>query len=122
MSLDRTYIFVLLAAVSTLYCRDAHAQTSATAETFLQHATNVLPIEARYDYHKSFLSGSIHKPSRNPATMAGPAETALTAEWSVVIPNDSGPLATYGRNDTVEFLDLAMQLKLGDGVSDSTLR
>ena len=96
----------------------SNAQDSITADSFLEQAAGILPIEERYDYHKSFLTGSIHKPARDPAAEAGESESEITAEWSILIPEGSGPLARYGGGDTIEFLQNAMQIKLKGNVSD----
>ena len=48
----------------------ANSQHTASVDTFLSRAIDVLPIESRYAYHRTFLEGSIHLPARDPAESA----------------------------------------------------
>jgi hypothetical protein len=90
----------------------ANCQQTATVDTFLSRAINVLPIEDRYAYHKSFLQGSIHLPARDPGESARADELSIADGYRIVSPR-GGPLATYGTEDTIDFMRLAMDVKLG---------
>ncbi len=60
---------------------------------FLDRAERVLPIEDRYDYHKTFLKGSIHSLSRGPEAICAPDELEISAEgWKIFVYAECGPL------------------------------
>ena len=106
--------FLLAFTLLAVFEQSVEAQESGQsvdADVFLKEAVKVLPIQPRYAYHKSFLDGSMHTPSRNPKTQPEEHEIEIDDDWRVVVLS-SGPLAQYGGKDTIEFLQLAMHVKL----------
>ncbi|MDZ4849308.1 MAG: hypothetical protein SGI77_08435 [Pirellulaceae bacterium] len=90
-----------------------NAQEAITSTTFLHQAKTVLPIEDRYDYHKTFLSGSIHSLKRSPQAVVSDDEIEIkSGEWTILVHPKSGPLTTFALKDTREYFQNAMQVRL----------
>ncbi|MFN9914877.1 MAG: hypothetical protein ACK53L_19975, partial [Pirellulaceae bacterium] len=73
----------------------------------------LLPTEERYAYHRSFLSGSIHRPGRDPTAVPTEDEVEVEAEgWSLCYPETASSPLRWAVEDTREFLEVAMNAKL----------
>jgi hypothetical protein len=108
---------MLLVSLAVLHvgitcCSQLAAQVAETSLQFLDRATSVLPIEERYDYHKSFLNGSIHSPCRDGKAVCQEDELEVTPTgWKLLISAGAGPLARMAAEDTIEYLAICMQVK-----------
>jgi hypothetical protein len=91
-----------------------------TSSRLLERATQILPIEERYDYHKTFLSGSIHNYRRREETArdANELEVAKTS-WRLVSLKECGGLVRYACDDTVEYFDRSMSVRIELESTDS---
>jgi hypothetical protein len=86
---------------------------ASDAERFLAAAEDVLPTEERYTYHRSFLSGSIHRPGRDPTAVPTAEEMEVAAEgWSLCYSETASQPLRWAVEDTREFLEVAMDVKL----------
>jgi hypothetical protein len=86
---------------------------ASDAERFLAAAEDLLPTEERYAYHRSFLSGSIHRPGRDPTAVPTEDEVEVEAEgWSLCYPETASSPLRWAVEDTREFLEVAMNAKL----------
>lgn len=95
-------------------------RSAETSRQFLDRASSILPIEERYDYHKTFLADSVHSDCRQKDAFPGDDEFAIAADgWRLVIAADAGPLTRTAAEDTIEFMSIAMQVKIELDIVDS---
>jgi hypothetical protein len=118
MMIDSYFVrSVLLVGLAVMQCGffgelRLFAQVAMTSMQFLDQAASVLPIEDRYDYHKSFLSGSVHSYCRNEKAICQNDELEVAATgWKILISASAGPLARMAAEDTVEYLAIGMRVQ-----------
>ncbi len=101
----------LLAPLPAFRC-DA-AEDELDSASFLSEAIGFLPVEQRYAYHHTLKEGPVHHLQRDPILQPAPNEMSLAGEgWRVLIHSGSGPVVRFGADDTREFLQAAMQVKV----------
>ena len=91
--------------------QDLAGQDALTAAEFHRRAIEILPVEQRYEYHRTFDSGSIHKPLRDVDAVAGENEIVIDANWRIFASSTVGPLTSFGIDDTIEYLRESMLLR-----------
>ncbi|MCF6287313.1 MAG: hypothetical protein L3K26_19335, partial [Candidatus Hydrogenedentes bacterium] len=96
-----------------LLCLAAAAQSSPSSKNFLKHAFEVLPVEARYDYHQTLKEEPVHQPGLNVGAPTAENELAISpAGWSLLLDADAGPLARFSADDLRDFLNVSMGVSL----------
>jgi hypothetical protein len=102
--------FVLLCFV-VVPCGRLLSQSNLTTSDMVREASRILPVEERYDYHKTFLTGSIHSLKRSSHAVLQPNEFAIeSGKWQIVYPRQAGPLTIYAVEDSREFFQRAMNV------------
>ena len=100
--------------------RRAEADDGTQAKSFVTRASRLLPIEKRYDYHRTLKTGSIHRPLRDPAAKPTPKEMAVPDRgWKILTIRDAGDVIDYAAGDLMEYLATSMQVAAGVSRQDS---
>ncbi len=98
-------------SLSILSASLAEIALGTDKDTFLSRAEEILPVEKPYDYHKTFLSGSVHRPLRSPEGKATDKEMVIEdSGWRIQIPIESGPVTKFAANDLQEFFKISMSV------------
>ncbi len=106
----RCLFFVFIVVVQSGQLR---SQSIFTSHDLVREAALALPVEERYDYHKTFLVGSIHSLKRSPDAVKQPNEAEIeSGKWRIVHLQDAGPLTTYAVEDSKEFFQLSMNISI----------
>jgi hypothetical protein len=107
-----TFVAIAVEFIVLFFGPSAYSQ-ELDSSAFLDRAASVLPIEERYDYHKTFLSGSIHSNRRRVGVVRRPDEIEIPESgWSLVSSSKAGDLTRYACDDTVEYFDRSMGVKV----------
>ncbi|MCA9442974.1 MAG: hypothetical protein KC964_19375, partial [Candidatus Omnitrophica bacterium] len=92
-----------------------------TSSEFISHASEVLPIEDRYEYHQRLKTGPVHQPALDPDAQPKAGEMTIPFEgWRLIIRAEADPLVQHAAEDLQDFLQIAMNVKV-ELVSEHTL-
>tara|TARA_R110002049_G_scaffold72490_1_gene186995 strand:+ start:105445 stop:107829 length:2385 start_codon:yes stop_codon:yes gene_type:complete len=96
--------------------QDMTGASAIAAAEFLRQAVDVLPLEERYEYHRSFDSGSIHQPRRDVNAEPRGNELVVDNTWTILASPQCGPLTRFAVDDTQEYFRESMQMDaIGSG-------
>lgn len=89
----------------------AAGQSLATSEEFFREARRVLPIEAKYDFHRKLKDGPVHELRRNPGAVLQSGEMSVGGEgWRIIMPRTAGPVLREAVRDFREYLQVSMRV------------